>query len=694
MGRSRLLSRFSKILTRHPSVVTIIAVLLLIPSVFGYLKTKVNYDILSYLPKSLDSVEGEDVLENTFHDAATSMLVIDGMPDKDIAALKDKIKTVPHVNSCVWVNDIADLTVPKDMLPDQVKELFYSDHSTMMIITYDGSASSEETFAAISSIKKLTNKQCYLSGFSALQRDLKNLVDAEVPFYVLLAVALSLAAMSLCMESWILPFIFMLGIGIAVVYNMGTNIFLGEISYITKAIAAVLQLAVTMDYSIFLINRYDEEKSKFKDRRDAMASAIQSTFLSLAGSSMTTVAGFLALCFMALTIGRDIGIVMMKGVLIGVFSTVTILPSLILLFDKPIHKYRHRSLIPKFDRGAGVLIRHRKVLVALVLLLVGPAFYMQSHTPVYYNLDKTLPATLDSRVATEKLKKDFNMATTHFVILDNKLPSYKMKEMIADIKKLDGVKNVLGYDDLIGPAVPESFIPQDVRDIFKKDGRQIIMINSRYPAADDRENLQIDRITKITKEYDPTSQVTGEGALTKDLIEIAAHDFKVTGYISILLMLLIVAIVFKSISVPLILVSVIELAIYLNLGIPYLTGTVIPFISPIVINCVQMGATVDYSILMTTRFQEELKAGKNRMDAIKAASITSFPSIITSSLVFFCATTGVSWISKMEIISSICAMLARGAIISAIVIITMLPAILYVTEPFINKLSYHFSSNG
>jgi predicted RND superfamily exporter protein len=688
-----MLSRFAKILTRHPSVVTLVAVLLLIPSFLGYIKTKVNYDILSYLPKNLDSVKGEDVLEDTFHDAATSMLVIDGMPEKDIADLKDKIKNVSGVNDCVWVDDIADLSVPRDMLPDKLKDLFYSDHSTMMLITYNGSTSSEETFDAIANIKKLLNKQCYLSGFSAMQRDMKNLLVGEMPFYVVLAAGLCLVIMSVCMESWFLPFVFLLGIGIAIVYNMGTNIFLGEISYITQSIAAILQLAVTMDYSIFLINRYDEEIPKFDDRRDAMASAIQSTFLSLAGSSMTTVAGFLALCFMKLSIGKDIGIVMMKGVILGVLSTVTLLPSLILLFDKPIHKYKHRSLIPKFDRGAEFLIQHRKTMIALLLLLILPAFYMQSHTKVYYNLDKTLPATLDSRVATEKLKKEFDMATTHFVILDDRLPSYKMKPMIKEIKKLDGVKNVLGYDDLIGPAVPDDFIPQKVKDLCKKDGRQIIMINSQYAAADTNENNQIAKLTRITKRYDPTSQVTGEGALTKDLVEIANHDFTVTAYISALLMLAIVALVFKSAIVPIILVAVIELAIYLNLGIPFLTGTVIPFISPIVINCIQMGATVDYSILMTTRFQEELKGGKNRLEAIRAASITSFPSIITSSLVFFCATTGVSWISKMGIISSICAMLARGAVISAIIIITLLPAVLYVTEPLIRKLSYHFQRN-
>lgn len=673
-------------------MVAFIAVLLLIPSFFGYLKTKVNYDILSYLPKNLDSVKGEDVLENTFHDAATSMLVIEGMPERDTSALKDKIKKVPGVNDCVWVDDIADLSVPRNMLPDKVKDLFYSKNATMMLITYNGSTSSEDTFEAIANIKKLLNKQCYLSGFSAMQRDMKNLLMGETPYYILLAAALCLVVLSLCMESWFLPFVFLLGIGIAIVYNMGTNIFLGEISFISKSIAAILQLAVTMDYSIFLINRYDEEISKFEDRRDAMASAIKTTFLSLAGSSLTTVAGFLSLCFMELTIGRDIGIVMMKGVVIGVLCTVTILPSLILLFDKPIHKYKHRSLIPKFDRGANALIRHRKAIIALLLLLIGPAFYMQSHTKVYYNLDKTLPATLDSRVATEKLKKEFNMATTHFVILDNDLPSYRMQEMIDEIKKLDGVKNVLGYDDLIGPAVPDNFIPQKVKDICKKDGKQIIMINSQYQAADTKENDQISKIIQITKHYDPSSQVTGEGALTKDLVEIADHDFTVTGYISALLMLVIVALVFKSAVVPLILVAVIELAIYINLGVPFLTGSVIPFISPIVINCVQMGATVDYSILMTTRFQEELKAGKNRLDAIRAASTTSFPSIVTSSLVFFCATTGVSWISKMGIISSICAMLARGAILSAVIIITLLPAVLYVTEPAIQKLSYHFNT--
>ncbi|OCN00025.1 antibiotic ABC transporter permease [Clostridium sp. W14A] len=687
-----MLSRFAKILTRHPTIVTGIAILLLIPCALGFIKTKVNYDILSYLPKNLDSVKGEDVLEDTFHDAATSMLVIDGMSSKDISDLKEKIKEVPGVNNCVWVDDVADLSVPEEMLPDTVKDLFYSDSadSTMMLITYNGSTSSEETFDAIGKIKSLLNKQCFLSGFSAMQRDMKNLLEGEMPYYVLLAGGLCLVAMTFCLESWLLPIVFLLGIGFAILYNMGTNILLGEISYITRAIAAILQLGVTMDYSIFLINRYDEEKPKFEDRRDAMASAIQSTFLSLAGSSLTTVAGFLALCFMSLALGKDIGIVMMKGVVLGVFCTVTVLPSLILLFDKPIHKYTHRILIPPFDRGSNFILRHRVIFVAAALLLIGPTFYMQSHTQVYYNIDKTLPATTDSVVATDKLKQDFNMATTHFIILDDNLPSYQTKDMVDEIKKLNGIETVLSYDDLVGPAVPSDFIPDSVKEICKKDGRQIVMVNSQYQAAENEENEQIAQITKITKKYDPTSQVTGEGALTKDLVEIANHDFTVTSYISIILMLIIVAAVFRSIAVPIILVAVIELAIFLNLSIPYLTGNVISFISPIVINCVQLGATVDYSILMTTRFQEELKSGKNRLDAIKIASSSSFRSIITSALVFFCATTGVSIISKMGIIQNICAMLARGAIISAAVIILVLPAVLYVTEPVIEKLSYHF----
>ena len=684
-----MLSKVSKLLTRNYKLILTIALLLLIPSAFGALKTAVNYDILSYLPQNLDSTQGEKVLESTFHDAATSMLVIDNMPSKDVTALKEKIKQVDGVNSVAWVDDIADISVPKEMLPQVLKSAFYSDKSTLMLVTYDGSSSSSETLTALGNVKKLLNKQCFLSGFSAIIKDTKDLSDQEMPIYVVLAVVLSLAAMMLCLESWVLPVVFILGIFFAVVYNFGTNIFLGQISYVTKAIAAILQLGVTMDYSIFLINRYDEEKPKFSDRRDAMAQAIQNTFLSLSGSSLTTVAGFFALCFMRLTLGKDIGIVMMKGVILGVITTVTVLPALILQFDKPIHKYTHRNLLPSFALGSDFLIKHRRAFISAALLLIIPATWSQAHTQMYYNLDRSLPKTLDSIVATDKLKNQFNMLSTHFLIVDDKMPSYQMENMVDEIKKQDGVKDVLAYDDIIGPAVPDDFIPQSIKDICKKDGRQLVMINSRYRTAEDQENLQIAKISAIAKKYDPTSQLTGEGALTKDLIEIADVDFKVTNYISILCILLIVGIVFKSFSIPFLLTAIIELAIFINLGIPYFTGTVIPFISPTVIGCVQLGATVDYSILMTTRFQEELKAGHDRLEAIKIASNTSFKSIITSALVFFCATSGVAMISKIEIISSICSMLARGAIISALIIILILPAVLYVTEPFVSKTSFN-----
>lgn len=685
-----MLFKFAKIFTRKPAIVVIIAVLLVIPCMTGYAGTKINYDILSYLPEDLDSTKGERVLEDTFHDAATSMLVVDNMESKDILKLKDKIKDVNGVNSVVWVDDIADISIPKEMLPQKVKDAFYSKDSTLLLITYDGAAASNETLKSIGTIKGLLNKQCFLSGFSAIIKDTKDLADKEVAVYVVLAVALSIVAMTFCMSSWILPYVFMLGIGFAVIYNFGTNIFLGQISYITKAIAAVLQLGVTMDYSIFLINRYDEEKPKYDDRRDAMAKSIEAAFVSLAGGSLTTIAGFFALCFMQLSLGKDIGIVMMKGVLFGIITTVTVLPSLILLFDKPIHKYTHKIMIPDFTKGSDFILRHRWVLVVLGLLLILPAVWSQSKTQVYYNLDRSLPETMDSIVATNKLKKDYNMATTHFAIVNDSLPSYKLADMISEIKKVDGVESTLAYDDIVGPAIPDSFIPQKVKDLCKKDGRQLVMVNSKYKSAEDNENNQIDEINKIIKKYDKTAQLTGEGAMTKDLIDTASVDFKVTNNISMLCIVLLIAVLFKSAVIPVILVAIIELAICINLGIPFFTGTVIPFISPTVIGCVQLGATIDYSILMTTRFQEELRKGLNRLEAIKVASRTSFPSIVTSSLVFFCATLGVSIVSKIGMIQSICSMLARGALISAGVIIFILPAVLYVTEPIINKLTFHW----
>ena len=686
-------SKITKFLTRHPALILTIAVLLLIPSAFGYINTRINYDILSYLPKTLDSTKGEDVLENTFHDAATSLIVIDNMQPKDVTALKEKIKKVSGVNNAVWVDDIADTRIPKQMLPDLLKDTFYSKNSTLLVVTYKGAASSDDTLAALTGVRKLLNQNCFLSGLSAVTKDTGTIVNQQIPYYMLFAFLFSVTAMMLCMRSWVQPFVFMLGFLFPLAYNFGTNILMGQISYITQAIAAVLQLGVTMDFSIFLLNRYDEEKPRFEDRRDAMAKAISEAFVAIISSSSATVAGFAALCFMDLTLGRDIGVVMMKGVIFGVLSTLTILPSLILVFDKPIHKYTHRTIIPSFGRCCDFITKHRRAFAVFFLLLIIPAVLLRGRTAVYYNLQQSLPQNLSSIVASKKLNSTFNMSTTNFVIVNDRLPSYQIQSMASDIKKLDGIDSVVAYGDIVGPSVPESFVPQNVREIFKKDGRQIILVNSKYKTADDNENNQIAEMTKITKKYDPTSQITGEGALTKDLISVASRDFKVTDAISIAFVFLVIALTFRSLAVPVILICVIECSIFINIGIAPLTGTVIPFISPTVVSCIQLGATVDYSILMTSRFQEELRAGHDRAEAVRTAAVTSFPAIVTSALVLFCATSGVSVVSNIEIIKSICAMLARGAIVSLIVIMVFLPALLYLTEPVINKLSYRWKRN-
>ena len=681
-----MIKKLANTITHHTTMVIVIALLLLIPSFIGYVNTYVNYDILSYLPESLDSTKGQEILDETFHNAASNMLVIDNMPEKDVEALKEQIKQVPGVNDAIWISDILDISVPVEILPDEIKNVFFSgSNSTMVLVKYDNPGSSEETLTAIGQIRDLLNKQCFLSGLSVIVKDTKDLADQEMPIYVVLAVLLSIVAMSLSLESWVLPFAFIASIGLAVVYNLGSNIFLGQVSYITKSIAAILQLGVTMDYSIFLIDRYNEECNKTEDRKEAMSNAVERTFVSLSGSSLTTIAGFLALCFMQLTLGMDIGIVMAKGVILGVLTVVLILPAIILKLDPYIRRWRHRSLIPKFDRMNNFIIKHHKTFAVLFLLLFIPALYSQSHTKVYYNLDESLPKDLPSIVATNKLKDDFDMASTHFIVVDDSLPASKLNQMAKEIEKVDGINSVLAYNKFVGPSIPESFIPDEIKEICKKDGYQLLMVNSKYKAALDEENAQIDELNRIVKSYDPNAMITGEGALTKDLIDIADHDFKVTNYISILAILLIVAICFKSFSAPFILVAAIELAIFINLGIPYFTGTVIPFISPTVIGCVQLGATVDYAILLTTRFREELRNGHDRVSAMKIAANASDRSIVSSALVFFCATFGVFLISKIEIIQSICAMLARGAIISALVIIFILSPVLLVTEKLIAK---------
>lgn len=677
-------------LTRKPKLVALIAVLMLIPSIIGYAATRINYDILTYLPQDLESSQGERLLEEPFHMAATSMLIVEGMPAGYTNDLIAEIKEVPGVSNALWLSNLVGIQIPTDMIPASFRDIFFSGEGTMMIIQYDHPGASEETMNAISQIRSICNEKCFLAGFSVVIKDTKDLVDRELPVFVALAVVLALCAMLLTLESTVLPLILLINIGIAIVYNFGTNVFLGEISYITKAIAAVLQLGVTMDYSIFLYHRYKDERTNYDDKRDAMAQAIIAAFRSLSGSSVTTIAGFLALCFMRLTLGRDIGIVMAKGVVLGVATVILVLPALILLFDKQIDKHRHKQLIPSMTRINQFVLRHRVAFVVLTLLLFLPSIYAQNHANVYYKLDESLPRDLPSIVGNEKLKDEFDMATSHFVVLRDDVPSMDMTEMENQLKALPGITGLVSYHAMLGTGIPDFFIPDAVKDMLKQGGYQMMMVNSSYDTASDAVSEQLAQMTAIIKSYDPDAMITGEAAMTDDLISTTAVDFKVTNYISIAAIFLIIAIVFQSISVPLALVATIELAIFINQGIPYFTGTYVPFVAPTVISCVQLGATVDYAILMTSRFQEELRKGKDRMEAALIAADTSDTSIITSALVMFCATLGVSFVSSIDLIGSICIMLARGALISAVVCMFLMPAILCVCEPVFNKTSLHW----
>ncbi len=677
-------------LTRKPKLVALIAVLMLIPSIIGYAATRINYDILTYLPQDLESSQGERLLEEPFHMAATSMLIVEGMPAGYTNDLISEIKEVPGVSNALWLSNLVGIQIPTDMIPASFREIFFSGEGTMMIIQYDHPGASEETMNAISQIRSICNEKCFLAGFSVVIKDTKDLVDRELPVFVALAVVLALCAMLLTLESTVLPLILLINIGFAIVYNFGTNVFLGEISYITKAIAAVLQLGVTMDYSIFLYHRYKDERTNYDDKRDAMAQAIIAAFRSLSGSSVTTIAGFLALCFMRLTLGRDIGIVMAKGVVLGVATVILMLPALILLFDKQIDKHRHKQLIPSMTRINQFVLRHRVAFVVLTLLLFLPSIYAQNHANVYYKLDESLPRDLPSIVGNEKLKDEFDMATSHFVVLRDDIPTMDMTEMENQLKALPGITGLVSYHAMLGTGIPDFFIPDAVKDMLKQGGYQMMMVNSSYDTASDAVSEQLAQMTAIIKSYDPDAMITGEAAMTDDLISTTAVDFKVTNYISIAAIFLIIAIVFQSISVPLALVATIELAIFINQGIPYFTGTYVPFVAPTVISCVQLGATVDYAILMTSRFQEELRKGKDRMEAALIAADTSDTSIITSALVMFCATLGVSFVSSIDLIGSICIMLARGALISAVVCMFLMPAILCVCEPVFNKTSLHW----
>ena len=667
-----------------------IAVLLLIPSAIGYISTRINYDILSYLPEDLPSSQGEKLLEDPFKMAATSMLVVEDMPAGYTNSLINEIKEIPGVSNAIWISNLMGVQIPTDMIPANFRDMFFSGDATMMIIQYDHPGASDETMEAIEQVRKACNEKCFLAGFSVVIKDTRDLMDSELPMFVGLAVLMALCAMLLTLESTVLPFIFLASIGLAVIYNMGTNIFLGEISYITKAIAAVLQLGVTMDYSIFLYHRYEEERPNYEDERDAMAQAVVAAFRSLSSSCITTVAGFLALCVMRLTLGRDIGIVMAKGVVLGVATVILVLPSLVLIFDKQIAKHKHKSLMPSFGKVNSFILRHNKAIMVLFILLFIPSYYAQSHAGIYYKLDESLPRDLPSIVSNEKLKNDFDMATSHFIVLRDDLSAGDMGEMEKRLENVPGVTSVLSYHRILGTGIPDFFVPSEVRDMLKQGGYQLMMVNSSYEPATDLVSDQLDAMNAILHEYDPAAMITGEGAMYRDLIDTTAVDFTVTNYISIAAIFLIIAIVFQSVTIPAVLVATIELAIFINQGCCYFTGTAIPFIAPTIISCVQLGATVDYAILMTSRFQEELRKGRPRMEAIRVAADAADASIVTSALVLFCATLGVSFVSSIDLIGSICVMLARGALISALVSLFLMPAILCVCEPVFNKTSRHW----
>lgn len=686
------MKRIAKFIAYHPKTITIIAVLLLIPAAIGYINTFVNYDILSYLPGDLDSVKGENELDETFNSASMSFLVIEDMPSKDVAALKEKIAKVDNVSSVIWVNDIADISIPQEIIPQAVKDIFYSKDGkcTMMLIQYKYKAVTDETMKAIEDIRGLLNNQCFLSGMGVIMKDTRDLADSQAPIFIAIAIAIALVVMTFCMESWVEPWVLLAALCMAVVYNMGTNLIFGQISYITQCIAAILQLGVTMDYSVFLIDRFEEEKPKYADKRDAMASAIQGAFLSLSGSSLTTIFGFLALCFMDLSLGKDIGLVMAKGVVFGVLTVTIVLPALVLQCDKIIHKYRHRSFIPKFDKLNNFVVNHKKVWVAIFIVLFIPSYIMQSNVNVYYSMDRMLPDDIGCIAALNKMKEEFNMATSHFIIVDDSLDASDLVKMENEIKGTAGVTNMVAYNSFVGSGIPDSMIPDELKSIAKSGGRQMILVNTSYVAATDECNEQLTKINNIVKKYDKNGYVTGEGAMYKDLIDITDHDFKLTSVLSILSIFILIAIIFKSISIPTILVMSIELAIFVNKAISFATGTTLSFIAPTIIGCVQLGATVDYAILLTTRFREEMRNGHNKLDAIKIAANASDRSIFQSALVFFGATFGVFLTCDIKIVKEVCLLLARGSLISAGVIVFMLTPLLLVLEGLIEKTTYDF----
>lgn len=682
--------KFGKKVVKFRIPIIIISILLLIPATLGYINTRVNYDVLTYLPEDIETMQGQDILVKDFGTGAFSMFIVDGMEDKDVSALKTKIENVDHVSKVLWYDSLADISMPKSMLPEKLYEVFNSDTGTMMAIFFDEGTSSDGTMEAIGEIRELAGKQCFLSGMSAIVTDTKNLAEKETPVYVLIAVLLAIFVLGITMESFFVPLLFMLSIGMAIVYNLGSNYFLGEISYITKALAAVLQLGVTLDYSIFLMHSYEEQQIRYDgDKERAMAHAISQTFSSVIGSSVTTVAGFIALCFMTFTLGMDIGVVMVKGVIFGVLACVTILPSMILCCDKLIVKTKHKPFLPDIGKLSDKVTKRYLVYVVIFLVLLFPAIYGNNHTSVYYNLDETLPKDLPSIIANEKLKEDYDMNTTHMILVDSSTESADVAKLLNKMEKVDGVKWALGLDSLIGPAIPQSMIPESVTGMLKNDKYQLVLVNSEYKVATDEINAQIKELNKILHTYDKGGMLIGE-ELTADLIDITDTDFKTVSAVSIGIIFVIILLLFKSVSLPFILVGVIEFAIFVNMGIPYYTGTKLPFVASIVIGTIQLGSTVDYAILMTTRYKRERNHGADKYNAITTAHRASAQSIMVSALSFFAATIGVGLYSNIDMISSLCILMARGALISMVVVIFVLPSMFMVFDKIIVKTSKGF----
>lgn len=678
------MKKISSLIVKKRMMILIISLVLLIPSVFGYISTKINYDLLTYLPKEIDTMKGQDILKEDFGTGAFSMLVSENMKPKEVSALKEKIQDVPHVKDVIWYDSLLDTSVPMEMLPKDLYEAFNHGDATLLMILYDDTSSAEGTMDAVREIRKIADERVFLSGMTAVLVDTQALSEAEAPLYVLLAVVLCAITLMLAMDSWLVPFVFLASIGIAIVYNLGSNLFLGQISYVTKALAAVLQLGVTMDYSIFLWHSY-EKYAETEDKEKAMAHAIEDTMSSVIGSSVTTIAGFIALCFMSFTLGLDLGIVMAKGVLLGVVCCLTVLPAMILVFDKPLRKTKHKALLPDIKGIATFSIGHEKIVLILCALLLIPVVHGYRNTPVYYNLDSSLPRDLASIQANEKLKEEFNMNSTHMLLMDAGVEEKKVMEMADEMKKEDGVKFVLGLNTVKGPLIPEEFVPEKLKDALISDNYQLLLIGSEYEVASEAVNNQVAKLTEIAKAYDPESMLIGEAPCTKDLIEITDHDFNTVSTVSIGVIFLIIAIVFRSVSLPALLVAVIEFGIMINMGIPAYTGSKIPFIASIVIGTIQLGSTVDYAILITTKYRRSRTAGVPVRKAVTDAVNESAKSVMVSALAFFASTFGVGMYSNIDMISSLCTLMSRGALISMLCVLLVLPAVLVAFDGIITK---------